>query len=139
MSSVERVYTPQPSVVRRIANEKVLHSEDLVLMIQIVLLEMIATIGLRGHLVVDRGSFIVDDCWNLLVVRRLCGSEAAVFAVVTDDIDVTNVEDSWVQAQVLDYLVKIASYDGQKHVFGGVTNYQQWQSRRGFSPAKKMI
>eukprot|EP01032_Pedospumella_encystans_P024032 gene24032-27192_t len=91
------------------------------------MLEIIASVSLRGQLVVDRGSFIVDDCWNLLVVRRANGTEAAVFAVVTDDIDVTKVEDSWVQAQVLDYLVKIASYDGQKYVFGGVTNYQQWR------------
>lgn len=127
LQGVERVHEPQPSVVRRIANEKVLHDEDLVLMIQMVVLENIASVGLRGQLVVERGSFIVDECWNLLVVRRANGTEAAVFAVVTDDIDVTKVEDSWVQAQVLDYLVKIASYDGQKYVFGGVTNYQQWR------------
>lgn len=127
VQGVESLHTPQPSVVQRIAREKVIHSEDLVLMIQMVLLEMIASIGLRGQIFVERGSFILDNYWNILVVRRPCGAEVAVFAIVTEDIDVSNVEDSWAQAQVLDYLVKMASYDGQKYVFGGVTNYQHWR------------
>jgi len=102
------------------------NEHDLVSIVTLTLLEMIASIGLKDELHVEKGSFFIDDAWNLLAIRRRSGEEVAVFAVTPSDSDVLSGQ-SAVLAQVLDYMVKIASYEGQRDVFGGITSYEQWR------------
>lgn len=125
LANIDSLHHSQPSLLKRMANSKS-SDHDLVSIVTLTLLEVITSIGLQDVLHVEKGSFFVDDAWNVLVIRRTSGEEVAVFAVTPFD-EVVLSSQSSVQAQVLDYMVKIASYEGQRDVFGGVTSYEQWR------------
>jgi hypothetical protein len=100
---------------------------DIQTLVKTVMVDVIVSVGLKGELHCQEAMGVFKARPDIWILTKLNGMPVGVIEVMRPDSNPDKMNDPLIHGQMYDYMLRLQSYYGLKHVFGIVSTYQRWR------------